>query len=399
MSIIYPCILRPPPAPPRPPSGGTLIGRQRSHLPNSLKCWNRLRVLRRAFEHILRARPPLDHTVRVRPMFGAPTRPSPSPKNTSTSGQHLGQTQQREQVLWAKSQQLLRILRNLTHDRRRASRPPNPPAPRSESRSSAPLLAFGLASCTGTTRSLSVSRGSLWTMITRALTCGVRAIGQDTCVSFLSSTSSFSVVNNGKAAPVFISTNEWPGVQRAADDFKSDIQKVVNNSKLDISSIEGQWEAFMTQVVDNPLPGIAKAYVIIGSDKRGTIYALYDHSEQFGVSPWYWWADVPVTRHSDIFVSASGCSHGSPTVKYRGIFLNDEQPALQFWAMENFTNGTGAALTGSPFNHLFYTKLFELLLRLKANYLWPAMWSSAFAVDDPQNQPLADSFDIVMGTR
>ncbi|THH19207.1 hypothetical protein EW146_g1901 [Bondarzewia mesenterica] len=187
-------------------------------------------------------------------------------------------------------------------------------------------------------------------------------------------------------------------VSSAADDFKSDIQKVVNNSKLDISSIEGQWEAFMTQVVDNPLPGIAKAYVIIGSDKRGTIYALYDHSEQFGVSPWYWWADVPVTRHSDIFVSASGCSHGSPTVKYRGIFLNDEQPALQFWAMENCTNGTGAALTGSPFNHLFYTKLFELLLRLKANYLWPAMWSSAFAVDDPQNQPLADSFGIVMGT-
>ena len=76
------------------------------------------------------------------------------------------------------------------------------------------------------------------------------------------------------------------------------------------------------------------------------------------MSPWYWWADVPTTEHDALHVSASGCSHGSPTVKYRGIFLNDEQPALQNWAQEKFTNGTGAALTGSPFNHFFYTKLY-----------------------------------------
>ena len=104
------------------------------------------------------------------------------------------------------------------------------------------------------------------------------------------------------------------------------------------------------------------------------------------------WADVPTTKHSELFVTSDGCAHGSPSVKYRGIFLNDEQPALQNWAMEKFTNGTGAALTGSPFNHFFYTKLyvtphvcpyvdrlndriamnsFELMLRMKANYLWP----------------------------
>ncbi|KAI0049026.1 glycoside hydrolase family 115 protein [Auriscalpium vulgare] len=267
--------------------------------------------------------------------------------------------------------------------------------------------------------------------------CGrAAALGQDSCVSFTPSWNSFAVVSKGEAAHVFLSSDEWPGVQIAAADFVADIKKVtgvapalsnatvsatglssaglpiligtlgksslidqvVNNTKLDVSSIEGQWEASLTQIVTNPLPGVTKAYVIIGADKRGTIFALYDHSEQFGVSPWYWWADVPSTPRANLFVSSSGCSHGSPTVKYRGIFLNDEQPALQNWAMEKFTNGTGAALTGSPFNHFFYTKLFELILRLKANYLWPAQWSSAFGVDDTQNQFIADMYGIVMGT-
>ncbi|RPD63354.1 hypothetical protein L227DRAFT_386788 [Lentinus tigrinus ALCF2SS1-6] len=270
-----------------------------------------------------------------------------------------------------------------------------------------------------------------------AFTSSVYGIGQDTCVSFKSSSSAFTVVNSGKAAPILLSPDEWPGVQRAAFDFASDIQQVtgvkpslrnitssnssdsslgstaiivgtlgksslidevVNRTKLDVSSIQGQWEAFLAKEVANPLPGVQSAYVMIGADKRGTIFALYDHSEQFGVSPWYWWADVPITKHNSLFVTSSGCSHGSPTVKYRGLFLNDEQPALQNWAMEKFTNGTGAALTGSPFNHFFYTKLFELILRMKGNYLWPAQWSSAFGIDDTQNQPLADWWGIVMGT-
>ncbi|KAJ2936125.1 hypothetical protein H1R20_g971, partial [Candolleomyces eurysporus] len=256
-------------------------------------------------------------------------------------------------------------------------------------------------------------------------------IGQETCVSFQSSSSTFSVVSGRRAAPVLISQEDWPGVQLAAADFVADIERVtgvkpsfrnvttsdiqasgsqapiiigtlgksplidqiVNTTGLDVSSIQGQWEAFLSRRVENPLPGVSSAYVIIGADKRGTIYALYDHSEQFGVSPWYWWADVPTTKQSQLFVSASGCSHGSPTVKYRGIFLNDEQPALQSWAQEKFTNGTGA-----PFNHLFYGKVFELILRLRGNYLWPAMWSGKFAVDDPLNQPLADFYGVVMGT-
>lgn len=260
------------------------------------------------------------------------------------------------------------------------------------------------------------------------------AIGQSSCVAFKSAPSTFPVVSRGRGTPIFLSEDDWPGVQRAAFDFAADIQRVtgvkpslanitasghtrasnaiiigtlgrsslidtvVNNTKLDVSSVQGNWEAFLAKEVKNPLPGIDSAYVLIGADKRGTIFSIYDHSEQFGVSPWYWWADVPTTKHSELFVTSAGCAHGSPSVKYRGIFLNDEQPALQNWAMEKFTNGTGAALTGSPFNHLFYTKLFELLLRLKANYLWPAQWSSAFAVDDHLNQVLADWYGIAMGT-
>ncbi|KAJ3551132.1 hypothetical protein NM688_g4903 [Phlebia brevispora] len=268
----------------------------------------------------------------------------------------------------------------------------------------------------------------------------VHAIGQASCVAFQSSASTFPIVSKGKATNILVSPDDWPGVQRAAFDLASDIQQVtgvkptltnitvssstlssdlrgttsaiiigtlgksslidqiVNNTKLDVSSVQGQWESFLSKEVENPLPGIQSAYVIIGADKRGTIYSIYDHSEQFGQSPWYWWADVPTTQHSELFVTSSGCSHASPAVKYRGLFLNDEQPALQNWAMVRFTNGTGAALTGSPFNHFFYTKVFELLLRLKANYLWPAQWSSAFGVDDLQNQPLADWYGIVMGT-
>ncbi|KAF8900162.1 hypothetical protein CPB84DRAFT_1847412 [Gymnopilus junonius] len=278
-----------------------------------------------------------------------------------------------------------------------------------------------------------------YTLGTLTLLQGVDAIGQTTCVSFTSSKDSFAIVNNKKAASILISPDEWPGVQLAASNFQADIESVtsvkpsltnysvsatpaaskppasapviigtlgksslidhiVNASKIDVSSIEGKWEAFLTQAVNNPLPGVSSAYLVIGADKRGTIFALYDHSEQIGVSPWNWWADVPTTIHSNIFVANSGCAHGTPSVKYRGIFLNDEQPALQNWAFEKFTNGTGAPLTGSPFNHFFYTKLFELILRMKGNFLWPAQWSSAFGTDDPQNQFLADYYGVAMGT-
>ncbi|KDQ08247.1 glycoside hydrolase family 115 protein [Botryobasidium botryosum FD-172 SS1] len=258
------------------------------------------------------------------------------------------------------------------------------------------------------------------------------AIGQSSCVSFDTSKTAFPVVSGGKASPILVGADDWAGVQRAANDFKTDIsrvtgktpqlqnvsttltdpfkgvttpiiigtlgkssliKKIVDQSKIDVSSLTGKWESYVAQQITQPI----NAYVIIGSDKRGTIYGLYELSEQFGVSPWYWWADVPVVTHNSLFLTGT-CQHGPPTIKYRGIFLNDEQPGLQSWAQEKFTNGTGA-----PFNSKFYGNLFELLLRLKANYLWPGMWQSKievykFAMDDPQNQPLADLYGIVMGT-
>ncbi|KIK66278.1 glycoside hydrolase family 115 protein [Collybiopsis luxurians FD-317 M1] len=274
------------------------------------------------------------------------------------------------------------------------------------------------------------------------LVCNVVGIFQETCVSFQSSSNVFPVVQKGVAAPVFISSDDWAGVQRAASDFVSDIERVtqikpilsnvsasgsvkhsakpiivgtlgksslidqvVNHTKLDVSSIQGLWESFLGKEVANPLPGVDSAYVIIGSDKRGTIFGMYDLSEQFGVSPWYWWADVVPTKHSELFIASSGCSHGPPSVQLRGLFINDEQPALTNWALEKFTNAPGGIGTvppangsGSPFQFGFYANFFELILRLKGNYMWPAQWSSMFCVDDPLNQPMADLFGVVMGT-
>jgi hypothetical protein len=133
-----------------------------------------------------------------------------------------------------------------------------------------------------------------------------------------------------------------------------------------------------------------------GSNKRGAIYGIYDLSEQIGVSPWYYWADVPVAHKDALFVQAGKFEQGEPPVKYRGIFLNDESPGLSGWVQGKWgeTSIKGTANMGSE----FYTKVFELILRMKGNYLWPAMWNNAFNEDDPQNPKLADEYGIVMGT-
>ena len=130
-----------------------------------------------------------------------------------------------------------------------------------------------------------------------------------------------------------------------------------------------------------------RALVITGSDKRGTIYGVYDLLDRAGVSPWNWWADVPIAPVDALYV-APGRRVEKPEVKYRGIFLNDENPALLDWVNETF----------GGFNHAFYERVFELLLRQKANYLWPAMWGKAFYDDDPMNAVLADEYGIVIGT-
>ncbi|MBP7141785.1 MAG: glycosyl hydrolase 115 family protein [Opitutaceae bacterium] len=166
------------------------------------------------------------------------------------------------------------------------------------------------------------------------------------------------------------------------------IDGLIAQGKLDTGRIRGRWEAFMLVEISEPFPGMPHALIIAGSDRRGTIYGIYELSYAMGVSPWYWWADVPVQRQAAVFVSARPWIDPGPSVKYRGIFLNDEAPALTGWAREKY----------GGLNSRFYAKVFELLLRLRGNYLWPAMWGNAFNEDDPESPRLADAYGIVMGT-
>jgi Glycosyl hydrolase family 115 len=146
-------------------------------------------------------------------------------------------------------------------------------------------------------------------------------------------------------------------------DHSSTIKRLAAEKKIHVEGLTGQWEKFQLETISNPTKGIKQALVITGSDKRGTAYAVFELSKKMGVSPWYWWADVPVKKKTELYFKNGQYSYGSPSVKYRGIFINDEAPAFSGWTKEKF----GGA------NHLVYEKIFELMLRLKANYLWPAM--------------------------
>ncbi len=168
----------------------------------------------------------------------------------------------------------------------------------------------------------------------------------------------------------------------------STIKKFIAEKKLNVDSIKNKWEAFKLQTISSPIKNIQNALIIVGSDKRSAAYGTFTLSEQLGVSPWYWWADVPVKKKSEVYVKNGTYTYGSPSVKYRGIFINDEAPAFSGWTKEKF----------GGVNHLMYEHMFELLLRLKANYLWPAMWGNAFNDDDTLNPILANKWGIVMGT-
>jgi len=242
------------------------------------------------------------------------------------------------------------------------------------------------------------------------------ALGQPRYVETAPRPGSFAIAQAKTCAAIYVDAGDYAGVIRAAGDLQRDIARVTGCTPVvthdsgalgshaivigsleksplakrmtDTSVIAGKWESFLIQPVEKPLPGVAGGLVIAGSDKRGTIYGIYDLSEQIGVSPWYWWADVPVVHKDALFVKPGRFLEDEPAVKYRGIFLNDEAPSLSGWTKEKF----------GGYNHDFYVKVFELILRLKGNYLWPAMWGSAFNEDDPLNPKLADEYGIVMGT-
>ena len=248
-------------------------------------------------------------------------------------------------------------------------------------------------------------------------------IKNEAYISIEKTEGSFTLSESGNSAPIFVSTEDWPGVIRVAKLLQTDIKNVtgvqpvlssdelpksgetiiigtigrssiidelIENGKLDVEDIAGKWETFLIQVIENPFPNVDRALVIAGSDKRGTIFGMFDLSEKMGVSPWYWWADVPVKKKDNVYVLPGVYTMGEPKVKYRGIFINDEAPALSGWSMAKY--GT------DRFNHKLYEHVFELILRLKGNFLWPAIWGRAFYDDDPINPKLADEYGIVIST-
>jgi len=172
------------------------------------------------------------------------------------------------------------------------------------------------------------------------------------------------------------------------------INELIENGKIDVTDLKDRWESYLMQVLRSPLSGMEEVLVIVGSDKRGTIYGLLHISEIIGISPWVWWADVLPEVQSKVVLPGEKCNLISkePSIKYRGIFLNDESPSLSTWTKNRYGGR----------NEYFYKQVFVLLLRLKANYLWPSMWDDVFSEDGKEdkqaNAKLADQYGIVMGT-
>lgn len=250
------------------------------------------------------------------------------------------------------------------------------------------------------------------------LSTGVIACEQPASICF-SDNGGLPIIKDSQPLPIIISPDADPAVKRVARALSNDMERVggvnanisetqeisqpaiiigvlgedslidrlVENGKIDVSGVKHQWEAYQISVVDEPLPGVEQALVIVGADRRGAIFGTFEISEQMGVSPWHWFADVPTEQHSNVYITP-GSTQDKPKVRYRGIFINDEDPALKGWAQKKF-GGVNAGM---------YEHMFDLILRLKGNYIWPAMWGKAFYLDDPKNTALADNMGMVMGT-
>ena len=230
----------------------------------------------------------------------------------------------------------------------------------------------------------------------------------------------FCIAKDGKATTIVVDGNDWKGVQRAVNDLSDDVRKVtgvsaplndkgkmindkpsiivgtigksklidrlIKQNKIDVRQVKDQWESYLIDVVDGNL-------IIAGSDKRGTIYGIYDISEHIGVSPWYWWADVPVKHQDEVWYNHGRKVQPSPTVKYRGIFINDEDWGLKPWSSKNYEKELG------DIGPKTYARVCELLLRLKANMLAPAMHSCTGAFySHPESKVVCDSFGIIVTT-
>lgn len=220
------------------------------------------------------------------------------------------------------------------------------------------------------------------------------------------------LINGNDKVEIYMDANDCRGVSYAANALVRDISKVsgsqatitsnrkatilvgtigysaaidqlIKQKRINGNLLKGKREKFIITLVDQQL-------VIAGSDRRGTIYGIYELSQQMGVSPWYDWADVPVEHHDSIFVNKGIYTDGEPAVRYRGIFLNDEAPCLTSWVKNTYGTEYG--------DHRFYQRVFELILRLRGNMMWPAMWGWAFYADDAENEKTADEMGVVMST-
>ena len=190
-------------------------------------------------------------------------------------------------------------------------------------------------------------------------------------------------IRNVSGSQATITSNRKATILVGTIGHSAAIDQLVKQKRINGNLLKGKREKFIITVVDNQL-------VIAGSDRRGTIYGIYELSQQMGVSPWYDWADVPVEHHDSIFVNRGTYSDGEPAVRYRGIFLNDEAPCLTSWVKNTYGTGYG--------DHRFYQRVFELVLRLRGNMMWPAMWGWAFYADDAENEKTADEMGVVMST-
>lgn len=252
-------------------------------------------------------------------------------------------------------------------------------------------------------------------------------------ISFQSSSNALQLATRTFGPSIYVATNEFNGTIRAAQDLAIDFGRVTSQNgtlvqtdrfepsnssvsptiivgtvgssklidnliapgKVDASGIRGKWESYIQTTVDDAVEGGSQALVIAGSDMRGSIYGLYDISETIGVLPYYFWADIPFKQRDAIFALPTTRVHKSPSVKYRGIFINDEEIGLMGWANTRFPKSS----YGCPFTHTFYQHVFELILRLKGNFLWPGMKKECgFYADDPLNGAEATRYGIFVGT-
>jgi len=267
------------------------------------------------------------------------------------------------------------------------------------------------------------SGGSLFVLLLIFASANTQLVTAQIKVSNNPVLNAFPLVVNGKAAAIFTDAADAEVVRIAAEALKNDIKLVTDivpelsktpsgsvqviigtigkskiidgliaSNKLNVNGFKGKWETFGISIVDNPFPAVKQALVIAGSDPRGTAFGIFELSRQIGVSPLYWWADVNPVKQKEIFINGTYVSN-PPSVKYRGIFLNDEDWGLQPWAAKTLEPETG------DIGPKTYAKIFELLLRLKANLIWPAMHPSTKAFYHyPGNKQVAADYAIVVGS-